>query len=395
MVAGVQNADTSAGEIFQLIRRGGVSTRTDLISVTGLSRSTISQRLDSLLAAGYITEGGKDASTGGRPPGVLVPNENAKTILAADLGATHGRLAVLDGAAKPLIERTIETRIETGPDAVLDRVCEGLAELLEDSHRKRATLCGIGIGVPGPMDVKTGRPIQPPIMPGWHGYPIRDSVQARFPTCVLVENDANLMALAEWQRVYPEAHSLVFVKVATGIGAGIVIDGQVYDGVDGGAGDIGHIKIPAAARHRCNCGADGCLAAVASGSAIARALRKQGCVADSSRDVVRLVQSGVAEALAATREAGRLIGGVLATAVSLLNPGVLVLGGDMAQTNEHFLMGLREVLYQQTQPLATRSLLVASSRLGDRAGILGGAILVREHVFSPASVNGVLSGRQP
>jgi predicted NBD/HSP70 family sugar kinase len=392
MAATGHNADTSAGEIFQLIRRGEVTTRSQLMAVTGLSRSTVMQRLDSLAAAGYIVEEGREASTGGRPPAVLVPNVTPRTILAVDLGATHGRLAVLDGAGNPLVERAIETQIQTGPDRVLDRACAGLLEVLEESDRKPNTVCGVSIGIPGPVDFRSSRPVQPPIMPGWHGYPIRDLVQSRFPVPVLVENDANLMALAESRLVYPDSPSLLYLKVATGIGAGIVIDGEVYDGVDGGAGDIGHIKIPAAAGHRCSCGSHGCLAAVASGSAIARALRDSGLPAETSRDVVRLVQDGVADAVTATREAGRLIGGVLSTAVSLLNPGVLVLGGDMAQTNEHFLLGLREVLYQQTQPLATRSLLVAASHLGDRAGILGGALIVRDHVFSPASVNNTIAG---
>jgi predicted NBD/HSP70 family sugar kinase len=393
MASPARYADTSAGEIFQLIRRGEVSTRGQLMTVTGLSRSTITQRLDALVAARYLVEEGRDVSTGGRPPAMLVPNETPKTILAVDLGATHGRLAVLDGAANPLAERAIETQIDTGPDRVLDRACTILLELLKECQRKPATVCGIGIGIPGPVNSATFRPVQPPIMPGWHDFPIGDTVRAKIAAPVLVENDANLMALAESQLNYPGSASMLYVKVATGIGAGIVIGGEIYDGVDGGAGDIGHIKVPAAAGYRCNCGSEGCLAAVASGSAIARHLgEKHG--ARSSRDVVRLVQNGIPDAVAATRDAGRLVGGVLATAVSLLNPGVLVLGGDMAQTNEHFLLGLREVLYQQTQPLATRRLEVAASQLGDRAGILGAAILVREHVFSPVSVNSVVS-RQP
>jgi predicted NBD/HSP70 family sugar kinase len=386
MASTPRNGGTSAGELFQLIRRGVVSTRSQLMAVTGLARSTITQRLESLIATGYLIEEGRDASTGGRRPAMLAPNETPKTILAIDLGATHGRLAVLDGAATPLAERAIETHIQSGPDAVLERACSILVELLDEAQRKPATVCGIGIGVPGPVNTKTSRPVQPPIMPGWHDYPIAEAVRARIAAPVLVENDANLMALAESQRSHPDSPSLLYVKVASGIGAGIVIRGEIYDGVDGGAGDIGHIKIPAAAGHRCNCGAEGCLAAVASGSAIARRLAETHG-ARNSRDVVRLVQNGVPDAVTATRDAGRLVGGVLSTAVSLLNPGVLVLGGDMAQTNEHFLLGLREVLYQQTQPLATRSLRIAASRLGDHAGILGGALLVREHVFSPASVN--------
>ncbi|HEY5990788.1 MAG TPA: ROK family transcriptional regulator [Streptosporangiaceae bacterium] len=381
---------TSAGHIFQLFRQGRVRTRRELMHLTGLSRSTVMQRLDALLSAGYLLEQGTETSTGGRPPAVLTPNDGAKTILAADLGATHGRLAVMDGAGKTLHERTIESRIATGPEAVLETVCSDLAALLKRSGRNPDSVCGIGIGVPGPVDVVAGHAVQPPIMPGWDRFPAREAVARHFPAPTFLENDANLMALGESALCYPDIHSLLFVKVATGIGAGLVIGGRVYDGVDGGAGDIGHVRIAAAEHHRCSCGAEGCLAAVASGGAIARQLKEQGWPTETSRDVVRLVQEGNGDAVAATRQSGRLLGEVLATAVSLLNPGALILGGDMAFTHEHFLLGIREALYQRTQPLATRSLRIATSRLGDQAGIAGAAVLVRDRVFSAAEIDRAL-----
>jgi predicted NBD/HSP70 family sugar kinase len=381
---------TSAGHIFQLFRQGRVRTRRELMRLTGLSRSTVMQRVDALLTAGYLLEQGTEASTGGRPPAVLTPNDGAKTILAADLGATHGRLAVMDGAGKTFREQTIESRIATGPEAVLESVCSDLAILLGQSGRVPESVCGIGIGVPGPVDVVAGHAVQPPIMPGWHGFPIRDAVGRHFAAPTFVENDANLMALGESTLCYPVIHSLLFVKVATGVGAGLVIGGRVYDGVDGGAGDIGHVRIPAAERHRCSCGAEGCLAAVASGAALARQLKGMGWPTETSRDVVRLVQEGNGDAITATRQSGRLLGEVLATAVSLLNPGALILGGDMAFTHEHFLLGIREALYLRTQPLATRSLRIATSRLGDQAGIAGAAVMVREKVFSAGEIDQVL-----
>ncbi|HEU5416897.1 MAG TPA: ROK family protein [Streptosporangiaceae bacterium] len=382
---------TSAGHIFQLFRQGRVRTRRELMLLTGLSRSTVMQRVGALLTAGYLREGGTEASTGGRPPTALTPNDAAKTILAADLGATHGRLAVLDGAGQTLADKTIESRIATGPDAVLEFVCSALASLLEDSGRDPAQVCGVGVGLPGPVDGIAGRPVQPPIMPGWDDYPVREAVGRHFRAPVFVENDANLMALGEAALCYPDIHSLLFVKVATGIGAGLVIGGRVYNGVDGGAGDIGHVRVPAAEEHRCSCGADGCLAAVASGAAIARELKDRGWPTETSRDVVRLVQEGNGDAVKATRQSGRLLGKVLATAVSLLNPGALILGGDMAFTHEHFLAGLRESLYQRTQPLATRSLHISTSRLGDHAGVAGAAVMVRETVFSATAIDRALA----
>jgi predicted NBD/HSP70 family sugar kinase len=381
---------TSSGHLLQLFRTGTVSTRRELIQHTGLSRFTVTQRVESLLAGGFIREEGVGSTRAGRPPSLLRPNFAPRTILAADLGATHGRLAVLDGTGTVLSETALESRIDTGPAAVLGRVCSALATMLVDAERAPESICGIGIGVPGPVDPVSARLVQPPIMPGWHDYPIRDLVAKHFSAPVLLENDANLMALGEARQHYPGSRALLFVKVATGIGAGLVLGQHIFGGVDGGAGDIGHVKVTGAAGQRCNCGATGCLASVASGWALARQLTAQGWSAATSRDVVRMVQDGNPDAVAATRAAGRLLGEVLTTAVSLVNPSELILGGDMVLTHEHFLLGLKETLYERTQPLATRSLTVARSRLGDQAATTGIVAMVRDDVFSAEKVDAEL-----
>jgi predicted NBD/HSP70 family sugar kinase len=387
----VDSLSTSAGHIFQLFRQGSVRTRGELRQLTGLSRSTVLQRVAALIEAGYLKEEGQSASTGGRPPVVLIPNDEGKTILTADLGATHGRLAVTDGAGRFLAETGLESRIDAGPEEVLIRVFDTFKRLLRQVGRRPSEVVGIGLGLPGPVDVESATVFQPPIMPGWHNFPIREFTARRFRAPVFVENDANLMAFGEGRAHYPDAQSLLFVKVATGIGAGLVINGAIYNGMDGGAGDIGHVRVSEAAGHLCDCGADGCLAAVAGGKAIARMLTEHGVDAHSSREVVRLVQDGNPDAVAATRGAGRLLGQVLATAVSLLNPQILVLGGDMGSTHEHFLLGMRESIYQRTQPLATRSLTIATTQLGDRAGVVGASELVRDRIFSSGAVDSTIA----
>jgi predicted NBD/HSP70 family sugar kinase len=381
----------SAGDIFQLFRAGTVRTRRELILHSGLARSTVTSRVDALLNAGFLREAGEELSTGGRPPKVLVPNFDAKTILAADMGATHGRIAIMDGAGSIIAETELESRIDTGPAAVLNRLVTQWRRMLRKAGRPDSSLCGIGIGLPGPVNSETGRLVQPPLMPGWHDYPIIEFLAKHFDAPSYVENDANLMALGEAQLVHPELASLLLVKVATGIGAGLIVDGRIYSGADGGAGDIGHVKVPAAAGLRCSCGAEGCLAAVSSGAALVRQLAATGQAVRSSRDVARLVQLGVPEAVALTRTAGQTLGEVIATAVSLFNPSALILGGDLSLTDDHFLSGLREVVYQRTQPLAIRRLLMATSRLGDEAGITGAAALVRQQVFSASAVDRALS----
>ncbi len=385
----------SAGDIFQLFRSGVVHTRRELILHSGLARSTVTSRVDALLDAGLLREAGENLSTGGRPPKILVPNLEAKTILAADLGATHGRIAVLDGAGTIIVEAALESRIQSGPAAVLGRLVSQWKKLLLKSGRGASSLCGIGIGLPGPVNAETGRLVQPPIMPGWHDYPILEFLAKHFDVPAFVENDANLMALGEAQLVHPKLPSLLLVKVATGIGAGLILGGRIYSGAAGGAGDIGHVKVPAAAGMRCSCGAEGCLAAVSSGAALVRQLAADGRAVQTSRDVVRLVEQGDPEAVALTRRAGQTLGEVIATAVSLFNPSALILGGDLSLTDDHFLSGLREILYQRTQPLAIRHLLVTTSSLGDEAGIAGAAALVRQEVFSAVAVDRQLSRVAP
>jgi predicted NBD/HSP70 family sugar kinase len=203
---------------------------------------------------------------------------------------------------------------------------------------------------------------------------------------VFVENDANLMALGEQRVHWASAPSLLLVTVGSGIGAGIVIEGRLYRGVDGGAGDIGHIRMHGH-DEPCACGAVGCLAAVASGDALARRLGSMGKDVARVEDVRRLVHEGDPDAIAAVRTAGRLAGEVLTTVVSVLNPEILVLAGEMAQTNEYFVTGMRELIYQRSLPRATRSLRVVSTKLGDRAAVVGMTELVVDEVFAPDSVD--------
>ncbi|MEU1722248.1 ROK family transcriptional regulator [Nonomuraea sp. NPDC005692] len=376
----------TAGQVLQLIRDGSCRTRKDLIEFTGLSRSTVTDRVDRLIAAGYLHESGVGASGGGRPPSVLDIDAARRLILVADLGATHARVALTDLAARPMAEERAEMRIDRGPEPVLTWVREAFQRLLDRTGRPAGDVCGIGLDLPGSVDHTDGRVIRSFLMPGWDDHPISEAVGRTYDVPILVENDANAMALGEWWSSWRETESLILVKVSTGIGTGIVLDGQIYRGVEEAAGNIGHVRIRETDDRVCTCGSRGCVASLASGHALAADLGRE-----TSRDVVRLVQAGDPAAIARVQEAGRTLGVVLATAVSLLNPGVLVLAGDMARTQEHYLTGIREIVYRRSLPYTTRNLEIVTSRLGDRAGIVGMAVIVMEHVLSPAAVDGALA----
>ncbi|WP_425246128.1 ROK family protein [Streptomyces sp. NEAU-NA10] len=381
-----------AGELLALVRTGRATTRGALQQATGLSRATVGQRLDRLFRAGWLREGAGgpvDSPLGGRPSITLEFDDAHAVVLAADLDTRHARAAVLSLTGELLAEHSGTLVVEDGPDAVLGELGRWFAELLEKAGRRADEVCGIGLAVPGPVDSETGRVVQPPMMPGWDGYDIRGRLARAFTehtgapgVPVLVDNDANLMAYGEQRTRYPDCSAFVLVKVSTGIGAGVVVDGSIYRGTDGGAGDIGHIRVGTEAL--CRCGSHGCLAAVASGGAVARKLAGSGVPAASGSDVRDLLAAGHPEAAALAREAGRQVGDVLATVVTLLNPGVLMIAGDLAGTP--FVTGVRELLYQRALPRSTARLEVVTSRLGERAGLVGAGALVVEYLYAPERV---------
>ncbi|MDH2430246.1 ROK family transcriptional regulator [Sphaerisporangium sp. TRM90804] len=377
----------TAGQVLQLIRQGSCRTRKELIEFTGLSRSTITDRVDRLIEAGYIHESGVGASGGGRPPSVLDVDPANHLLLVAELGANHATVALTDLAARTIAEEHTEMRIERGPDAVLSWVRQTFHRLLEKTGHGAERVRGIGLNLPGSVDHTSGRMIRSFLMPGWDDHPIRESIRETFDVPIVVENDAKAMALGEWWSSWRQCPSLLLVKVSTGIGAGIVIDGRIYRGIEEAAGSLGHVRLRDTDDRVCTCGSRGCVASLASGFALAEDLGLE-----TSRDVVRLVQAGDPTAVARTQEAGRTLGAVLATAVSLLNPGVLVLGGDMAETREHYLTGIRESVYRRSLPYTTRNLRIVTSTLGDRAGVVGTSVMVMEHVLSPAAVDAALRG---
>jgi predicted NBD/HSP70 family sugar kinase len=383
----------TAGVLFQLVRAGEAASRAELARLTGLARSMVSQRVDSLLSLGLLAERGGGPSTGGRPPTKLEFDAASGVVLCADLGATHCRLAVSDLACTVLAELPAEQVIADGPDVVLDWVQDRFAELLAEAGRDRADVRGIGVGLPGPVEFAAGRAVSPPIMPGWDGVSVPARLADRFPGVpVLVDNDVNVMALGEyWTSWRHSVDDLLFVKVATGIGCGIVSGGTLHRGADGAAGDIGHVQVPDAGDALCRCGNRGCVEAVASGGAVARQLREIGVDAHNSRDVVALVRAGNPQAVTLVRQAGRLVGEVLAAMVNFFNPAVIVIGGDMAHAHEQLIAGVREIVYRRSTALATRHLEVARSQLDDRAGVIGCAVTVIEQILSPGAIDQALA----
>ncbi len=351
-----------------------------------MARSTVAARVDVLLRMGLVAPVGGARSTGGRPPSLIALNPAARVVAGVDVGATHAVAALTDLGGTVLGERRAELDVADGPEVVLGWVTDVVCELLAEARRPAADLAAIGLGLPGPVEHSTGRPINPPIMPGWDRYDVPAHLQRTYAVPVLVDNDVNIMALGERGAHLPSVDDLIFVKVATGIGAGIISGSRLQRGAQGTAGDLGHVRISSGEGVMCRCGNEGCLEAIAAEPALATALAAGGVAVDSTAGVVELVRAGNGSAVQEVRRAGRDIGEVLATMVNLMNPSVVVIGGRLADAGEHLLAGIREVVYQRSLPLATEHLRIVASKAGAQAGVLGAATMAAEHVLSPEAI---------
>jgi predicted NBD/HSP70 family sugar kinase len=306
-------------------------------------------------------------------------------VLVADLGAHGAHLAVVDLSQTLRAHVHIDIDVAEGPDAVLAAV-ESQLRALQARASGGAPARAVVIGVPGPVDGQHGVPVRPPIMPGWHAYPVAARLRRTFGCPVLLENDVNLRALGEARALPADQVPLLFVKVGTGIGGGLITSaGELHHGVDGAAGDIGHIRVRGGSDVRCVCGNVGCIEALASAGAIARRLGVEGAEA-SVAEVRALVARGDPTVLRLVREAAELIGEVVATLVHFYNPARVTIGGSVAAASDDLLAGIRSVVYQRALPLATRNLVLANSVLGEFAGVAGAAVLGIERVLSAGGI---------
>ena len=368
-------------------------TRAQLCAVTGQARSTIAARLDSLLDVGLIGQRGERPVAMGRPASSFYFRPEAGSVLAIDIGASHLRVGVTDLATAILAEEHLDLSVDRGPTVVLDEVIRLGRSLLAGIDLDTSRLAGVGIGVPGPVSHTSGKPSSPPIMPGWDGWDIMGSLRDAFDVPVYVDNDANMMAIGEHALAWKDTQDLLFVKFATGVGLGIILDGQIRRGAQGSSGDIGHVRVPGGPPNLCHCGGTGCLEAVVGVQNLATQLREAGLDAETGADIVGLVRSGEKAAVQVVREAGRTAGEVLAGVVSLLNPSVIAVGGILGQAHEQLIAGIRETVYAKSLPLATQDLRIVASVAGPRAGIIGASALVCDRVLSASAVEALVDGR--
>jgi len=389
--------DRVQAEIMAYVRaEAGPISRARLIEALNSSRGKISAEVTRLIEKGLLAEKGLAQSDGGRRSSLLGISPSAGLIAAVDIGATSIDVALTTLGSELLARRGEPADVRDGPLSTLDRVKFLLSELLDEQAANARDVLAIGVGVPGPVEQASGLLTVPPIMPGWDRFPIREAFAGEYAAPVFVDNDVNVMALGEhWGGVAKGVDDMMFVKIGTGIGSGIIIGGHLHRGTQGCAGDFGHICVDPDGP-LCTCGNAGCLEALAAAPAIV--LQAERCAREGEspllmallREKGELTMKVVGEAarrgdycaLTIIRKSGRLIGQTLASAVNVVNPSMIVIGGGVSRVGNALLAEVRSAVYQRSLPLATRNLPIVMSELDDVAGVVGASAMAAGEVLS-------------
>jgi glucokinase-like ROK family protein len=373
--------ELNRGRVIDALRERGTASRAEIARATGLSRSTVSSIVADLMEAGLVSEPGEATGVafgahGGRPPVLLSLDKSAGLAVGVDFGHTHLRVAVSDLSHEILAESWRELDVDHSAEEGLDAAAELVDKVLREAEVDRKGVLGVGMGVPGPINRATGAVGSSSILPGWVGVDAATEMERRLGLPVHVENDANLGALAEFVWGSGKGHSnVVYIKLSSGVGAGLLFAGRLHQGAGGTAGEIGHTP----AQHGtaiCRCGSRGCLETVASARAIAEQLGVSRGEPVSTKELLELTANGDPAASRLIGEAGREIGVALAGLVNLINPDCVIIGGDLSAAGELVTAPVLESIRRYAIASAAEEVSVVAGVLGERAELQGALALV-------------------
>ncbi|HEU4975884.1 MAG TPA: ROK family transcriptional regulator [Baekduia sp.] len=366
--------------VLDALRGAGITSRAELARLTGLSRTTVSSLINDLVREGLVSERAEQnaisRAQGGRPPVLVSLDRSAGAAVGVDFGKSHVTVAVADLSHTLQAELSSELPDDHHAAEGLDIAAELVEAALQEAGVDRSLVLGVGMGLPGPIHADTGTVGSSAILPGWVGVSAARAMSDRLALPVRVDNDANLGALAEhvWGAGEGVA-DMVYLKLATGIGAGLVLDGRLYVGVGGTAGEIGHTIID---EHGpvCRCANRGCLETLASGAATVDLLRPTLGHDLTLGQLVDLTIEGHPACRRVVGDAGRHVGRAVANLVNLLNPALIVVGGELAACGDVLLEPLRQECQRHAIRSAAADVEIVPGALGDRAQVLGALALV-------------------
>jgi predicted NBD/HSP70 family sugar kinase/biotin operon repressor len=371
--------ERNRSRVVATLREAGAASRADLVRRTGLSRTTVASIVSDLQAEGMLVEredGAGASREGGRPPRLLSFSRSAGAAVGIDFGKRHLRVAAADLSHAILAEAERTMRTDEPSETGLETASELVDEVLGEAGVPRGDVIGVGLGLPGPIDMRSGRVGSSSILPGWVGVEAAKALGSRLGLPVHVDNDANLGALAElhWGAAAGRRNA-AYLKVSTGIGAGLIVDGRLFHGAGGMAGEIGHTIIQEQGRV-CRCGKRGCLETLAGAEALVELLRGTHGPDLTTQQLLLAAEDGDSGARRVLADAGRHIGTAVATLCDLLNPEMIVVGGELSAAGEVLLDPLREQVHRHAIPATARGLEIVPGVLGPRAELLGTLALV-------------------
>ena len=377
-VSGGPLRERNCARVVDALRRQSMASRSDLARITGLSRTTVGSLIAELEARSLVSEHEDDGRQPGRgrPPVFWRLQPSAGVAVGIDFDHDRVRVALADLSSTLLEEDESEIDVDHSAGDAIGAAVELVRTLLRAAGLAGAQVVGAGVGLPGPIDRRTGTLGSSAILTGWAGLNVQRELARRLELPVEVDNDANLGALAELSLGAGRGKSnILYVRAGSGIGAGIVINGRVYEGAAGLAGEIGHVQVRVDGAV-CRCGNRGCLETVAAAEALGALLRPALGHEMSARKIVGLVATGDLRATRVVNDAGRAIGRVLADLCNALNPEAIVVGGELSEAGEPLLGGIREAVDRYALPGAAQVVEVLHGELGERAAVLGALTLV-------------------
>jgi predicted NBD/HSP70 family sugar kinase len=367
------------------LRGAGTASRSELSRRTGMSRTTVAGLVGELVDAGVLVEhqdGAGASPRGGRPARLLSFSRSAGVAIGIDFGKRHLRVAAADLSHAILAEEVRPANAEDPAAAGLEAAVAVVEEVMRKAGVTPSDLVGVGMGLPGPIDTRSGRVGSSSILPGWVGVRAAEELGERLGVPASVDNDANLGALAElhWGAA-SERRNVVYLKVSTGIGAGLVLDGRLFRGAGGMAGEIGHTIVDEQGPV-CRCGKRGCLETLAGASALVELLEPRIGRMIATRELLEMATAGDSGARRVIADAGRHIGGAVATLCDLFNPELIVVGGELSRAGDVLLDPMREQVHRNAIPATARDVELVTGVLGPRAELLGALALVL--AYSPS-----------
>jgi glucokinase-like ROK family protein len=393
--------DNNLSEVLRMIHKNGKMSRAAISRETGLSATTISALANILLESGFVREVGEAQSSGGRPPILMEFEYEHRYAIGIDLGATHITTMVIDFRGNAISSRTANYNAMDDAQGAIKTIRRQIFEVLQAARIPIESVLGIGIGAPAPLEGEYLEKLSPVILPTWKDIDLRAEIRQQFGGLpIYIDNDANAGALAEkWWGRGQNYSNLAYIKLGTGVGSGLIINNEIFRGSAGTAGEIGHTTISPDGP-LCRCGNHGCMESyVGTPAIIANAASKLKGNRSSSlksgsilvRDVAAAAKNGDALSTQIVQDAGNYLGIAIANMLNLLNPGLIVLGGDLVAAGDVLLEAVRATALRRAIPKAGKEVVIMASDLGEDTVAIGAATLVLHHAFQPSRIAQILN----